>query len=622
VFRFKGDKFPILKLLQGKEAALWNRGAKPFDKELVSIQHEIEQVEQQIQIGLVQRVFSVSRIIDEGLDLVSRLDVLFSKAAFGKRCNGVLPKVGSNGIIDVQNFVHPVLAIQKDWSVSNPGSVVPTDLHLSNVAGSRALIISGPNGGGKTLAMKSFGMCSVLLKLGIPIPVSTEEDETETPQVGYFSKIFVEVGDQQSVAGGESTWTAKLNACASIIEKVVVATQHGTTNNNYLVLMDELGGGTDPEAGGAVAQAILEQLMRVESCRIVATTHSPRLKTLSYDNPEFGCATVLLKRDSSSEYRLPTFQLVYGLIGDSYALGAASRCVPALPEEVLSRAAELVAGDATLSSSKGDYLRALTKSMELQTEMATAATIATDKSARDAAKCRAAMISLAAAYNDQLALLEQRVENCYQSLRKGDEKNEMKIVGETLSELRAVRKVVQNQKELLRKRGLKMLPDSYKLRVGESVVIITEDEWDGTTATVLASSFAGNDGDATTTLSPNHVLVQLSSSLFHDDPAAAAGAADSNNDDVIVVGGRPSIMKQRHELAIWDYDSVYEYERERWSTSVPDSKRKLSTLLTTLAASSSNVKKRPADLATERTTTTFTSARQRKAGATKKGKKK
>lgn len=583
------------------------RGAKEMDKGLMGIQNEIKNVERQIQEGLVYRIMSVSGIIDEGMNIMARLDVLFAKAAFGLKLNGVVPKVSNEGRIDVDKFVHPVLAVRDDPAYFSSGEdpagvVVPTDLHLSSEEGDRALIISGPNGGGKTLAMKSFGMICILCKIGISIPVLHSE---KAPRVDYFDRILVEVGDQQSVEEGESTWTAKLNACASIIESISAENPDSSKKDSAcLVLLDELGSGTDPEAGGAIAQAILEQLMSVHSCRIVATTHSPRLKALSYESSDFGCATVLLKRDTSSEYRLPTFQLEYGSIGDSYAMGAASRCKPKLPEALLSRAGELMAKEGSESGAgNGGYIRALTDSMEKQVDKAREARTATEVSAHDSAKCRLAMMSLAAAYDLRLAMWEQRLEGCYQSL-KDQKLDQLELVGETIAELRVVKKQMQSEKERLGKRGLRLLPNSYKLAVGESVVIVAEGEWDGVTAKIVADST--QDG----TLKPTEVLVQPSGSSF------------SPLDDLFPAAYNPIVEKPivflRHELAIWDYDSVWDYRTtEIRTTSVLDSKRKLSSLLSTLKTLPTN--KTEAKPGPEQS---FTSSRGRKSAGKEKKKRK
>ena len=619
---------------------MYNKGRKELDQDIIEIKEEIEQVEQEIRMGLVSQIQSVTSIIDHGLDCVARLDVLFSKAAFAKRVNGIIPQVGNEGKVDVTNFVHPILLNRViDNTASNTGknnnnestlslesnmglantctkksnaslSVVPINLHLSSDAGERALIISGPNGGGKTISMKSFGLVCILCNLGIPIPVSSVLPSPSQPRVDFFNNIFVDAGDRQSVVEGESTWTAKINACASIIDQV----RNRDTSQTSIVLLDELGGGTDPEAGGAIAQAVLENLIKVDQCRIIATTHSPRLKALSYEDSDFGCATMLLQRDESEAYQMPTFCLEYGLIGESCALGAASRSKPTLPEDVLNRATELMSSNDS-ESGNGSYMRALSSSLEKQVGMANQAKDEANKAAIDVARCRKAMMSLAAAYDGQLAQLEKKIENCYQQLLKAAEKeklDDLTIVGATLSELRVVQKQVKSQKDILAERGLKALQDSCELKVGDSVVIIAPGEWDGTSAHVVGTSVEYSN------LAATQVYVEPTSSFgMFDDSGLGSGPLND----------RP-LMFQRHELAVWAYDATWDYDDVDVTasvTSVANSKRQLTSLLSNLKSSdppfSKTVNsKQNRSKSVSRTKKAFTSSRERRA-ANKKNKK-
>jgi DNA mismatch repair protein MutS2 len=133
----------------------------------------------------------------------------------------------------------------------------------------QALTISGPNGGEKTLALQSFGLCAVLCKLGIPIPVdkTINGEYNEVTRVDYFEDILIDLGDSQSVSTGYSTLMAKLNTCSRIIKRIedddniFDVDEKSNCSKNFLVLLDELGSGTDPESGSAIARAILEYLI-------------------------------------------------------------------------------------------------------------------------------------------------------------------------------------------------------------------------------------------------------------------------------------------------------------------------------------------------------------------------
>lgn len=605
-FRLNDEKFPILALLRGKYGIIMKRGGKELDKDVVEIQTEIEMVESQIRIGLAQTILNVCAITDEGLDILSRLDIVFTKAAFGMRTNGKVPWVSNHGEISVRGFVHPLIGSENRLLPQR--EPVPTSLFLSQDDGERVLVISGPNGGGKTLVLKSFGIAVTFAKLGIPIPM--EAQSNNKPRVDYFKTVLVNVGDQQSLVEGESTWTGMLNSCASIIDAV----SGSCADESFLVLLDELGSGTDPEAGGAISQALLEEMISHPSCYVVATTHSPRLKALSYESPQICCATVLLKGGTSPNgYKVPSFQLQYGVIGESYAMGAASRCTPALPPAVLSRASQLMAKSLSETERKGadsGYFRVLTESLEKQVQQAIDERLVMEQNSRDSVKCRSAMISLASSYEQHLSRLESRLDSLFQQLKKED-KESVDLVGETISELRVVQRQILGQKELLKERGLKLLPTSYDLQVGESVVVIAEGEMDGSTVKIVA------DGMLDSTLGPNEVLVQHSNSFFgSDEPPDATNDGDKN------------FVVPRHELALWDYASAWDEEDGRVSavTSTSDSKRRLTSLLSNLKSSRSVTKTK------ERSTkdaagnnSSFASARERKAAKTKakrKGKRK
>lgn len=593
--RLKPDRFPALQLLQEKETALLKGGGKGFDEKVVAIQSEMETVSSQIVAGLAQRVLGVSTAIDRGLDIVAQLDTILSRAAYGISLNAAFPLVEENGEICVEQFVHPVLA-----GTVGADLVVPVDLRLSSESGEQALIISGPNGGGKSISMKSFGIVSALSKLAIPIPVS---ENSERPQVDYFDQLLVNIGDNQNVLDGESTWTSILNSCASIID-----TLENHREKSSLVLLDEFGSaGTDPEACGAVAQAILEEMM-TKSCKIIVTTHSPRLKALSFDQSQIGCAAVLLEERSFKEdaFQLPSFRLEYGIIGESYALGAASRTRPSLPSSVIARASELMSvhdGETEESSTHKNYIQALTSSMEVQLERTRQAADESEQLQENLEKCRGAMIALTGSYNSHLERQLEKLDDTFRKL-KIEGANNLDLVGETIAELKIIKKKIMNQQERLAQQGLRVLPIDYTLTPGESVVILSNGEWEGMTANVV-SDVSTTD----TKLNSNEVLVRPSSSLHAWDDVMMTNLDPMEE--------RPLIL-QRHELAIWEYDgAIDDFYKTKPATSISDSLRKVDTLLATINSVSAKQKKD-----TVKKGGAFQSSRQRKAATKGKGKRK
>lgn len=201
----------------GRRCYVEPRSVVTTGDELAAVRNELVTMEEEIERDLMNTIQQASIAIDRGIHAMARLDIIFAKASFGSELNGDIPIVQHDGRISVKSFVYPVLSLRKGVSVEDP---VPIDLFLSHDQGSQALIISGPNGGGKTIALKSFGVACLLTKLAIPVPRSSKVTMDKPPRVDFFDKVLVEVGDQQSVLEGESTMMAKLNAFSSMIESV------------------------------------------------------------------------------------------------------------------------------------------------------------------------------------------------------------------------------------------------------------------------------------------------------------------------------------------------------------------------------------------------------------------
>jgi hypothetical protein len=363
------------------------------------------------------------------------------------------------------------------------------------------------------------------------------------------------------------------------------------------VLLDELGSGTDPAAGGAIGQAILEKFLENESCRIVSTTHSPRLKALSFNDARFNCATVLLKR-GEGDYKLPSYQLQYGLIGDSYALGAASRSDPPLPDDVIARAASLLA----TSSSDGDdmagaMLQALTNSLERQVDEATQARQQAENAKDEVIACRDAIVAMARAYESRYTDVEKRLESIVTRL-KDDKNDSVEVIGDTLATLRVAKKKVKSEIELLREQGLKPVSSWYEFVPGETVIVTAKGNLEGTSATVVECY--GSDS----------VLV-VPESKWNDpffDP-----------ESVVVTNPEKSVVLKRFEIAVWDCDSVWKVnsmESTAPNTGVRESKQKLANLLASLNTAKGR-NKQTANTNDASLKSQFVSSRERKAANSK-----
>lgn len=585
-FRINHEKYPVLGIMEDKLNE-YNSG-RASENKILDMTEEIEARENEIKDSLVRIICGQLRAIDEGMEKVGQLDVFFAKAAFSELTGGQIPSMESTGCIHVRQFVHPLLMQRTDHA----STVVPIDLKMNDKK--PILIVSGPNGGGKTICMKGFGVASVFSKTGIPIPL--DHRSRERPRIDFFDEIHVSIGDGQDPENGQSTFTAQLAKYSNILASVL-----GENNGriSQLIIIDELGAGTEANAGGAIAQAVLEKLSKSSACRVVATTHSSRLKTLSFESEKYDCAAVLLKtnQEQGSLYRLPAFQLQYGLIGESYALGAASRCTPPLPMEVLQRAEELLTQESDSDLDALNY-HVMTRSLQKQLQLAEQARVQAEKYSQDIEQIRRSMLVLASSYDEHFKRLEARLDSCYHELSKNQNASPVEIIGDTITQLRVVQKQIQSEKELLKERGIKLLPENYIPKNGEMVVIIQQGQFDGMEASVVASL------DNEECQEEIHVLLS-SDAEFNGELTPG------------VIDEPQPIAFKRHELGIWDYESIWEDESEdfRDTYSVSESRRRLTDILSRVRSTG----QLPV-VKSSGTSSTYNSSRERKAAKAKKTK--
>ena len=244
------------------------------------------------------------------LDALVELDTLYARArvAADLRCAPADLSSPAGGFA-IRDGRHPLLLAQH-------GSVVPFDLEM--VPGEHTLLVSGPNTGGKTVLLKAIALLSLLTQTGIPAPVGPES------RLAVFDDFFADVGDEQSIQASLSTFSAHLKNLAEILR---------SATHDSLVLIDELGSGTDPLEGAALGGAILEELT-TRGTTTVATTHLGALKELATEVR--GIVNASLQFDAVA--LAPTYRLVKGIPGRSYGISIARRL--ALPERILERATE------------------------------------------------------------------------------------------------------------------------------------------------------------------------------------------------------------------------------------------------------------------------------------------
>jgi DNA mismatch repair protein MutS2 len=246
----------------------------------------------------------------ESTDALAALDALFARARFALefRCLGTTLVSASDGFV-IHDGRHPLLLAQGM-------DVVPFDLAME--ATERTLLVSGPNTGGKTVLLKALALISAMAQSGIPAPASAES------KIAIYDDFFADIGDEQSIEASLSTFSAHIKNLAEIMRLATPAS---------LVLVDELGSGTDPVEGAALGWAVLEDLTR-RGTMTIATTHLGALKELATEVS--GVVNASLQFDA--EALAPTYRLIKGIPGRSYGISIARRL--ALPEAVVARAEE------------------------------------------------------------------------------------------------------------------------------------------------------------------------------------------------------------------------------------------------------------------------------------------
>ena len=233
------------------------------------------------------------------------LDVWFAKARYGLERDGNIPQLGGKNLY-LEAARHPLI---------NPKDVIANTYHLDETT--RICIISGPNTGGKTVALKIIGLFTLMAYAGIPILV-------RTAQLPFYDGVFADIGDEQSIQSSLSTFSSHISNISQILAKVTASS---------LVLLDELGSGTDPDEGESLAIAILDAFYKKE-CTLIATTHYNRIKQIAYEWDGVMIASVEFDIQTLS----PTYHYFPHQAGQSNALAIASRF--ALPETLIQRASE------------------------------------------------------------------------------------------------------------------------------------------------------------------------------------------------------------------------------------------------------------------------------------------
>ncbi len=285
--------------------------------ERVTLKAEEDREVKRILRRLTAEVGRVARPLTYALDVIARLDLITAKAKFSRDYRMSAPDLNIDGRLWLRAARHPLLEhlVRTESARPNgPRQVVPIDVRLG--IGFNLLVVTGPNTGGKTVALKTTGLLCLMAQCGMHIPAA------EGSTVPVFRHILADIGDEQSLEQSLSTFSSHVSRIASIFAQA---------DANTLVLLDELGAGTDPTEGAALGRAILDQLDKI-GCRAIVTTHLGDLKTYAFHNDRAENGAV----EFDAETLRPTYRLLIGQFGMSNALKIARRLK--LPKEVLKRA--------------------------------------------------------------------------------------------------------------------------------------------------------------------------------------------------------------------------------------------------------------------------------------------
>ena len=351
--------------------------------------------------------------------LLAEIDFIRARAEFASLVGGIEPEVAEEPVIDWIAARHPLLSLALK---KQDKTVVPLDITLTRQR--HILIISGPNAGGKSVCLKTVGLLQYMLQCGLSVPMG------ERSKMGVFQNIMIDIGDEQSIENDLSTYSSHLLNMKNMMRQA---------NDNTLLLIDEFGTGTEPQIGGAMAEAVLNQFVKKRAWGVI-TTHSQNLKHYADSHDGISNGAMLYDRH---EMR-PLFQLAIGQPGSSFAIEIARKT--GIPDEVIKEASEMVGSD-YIQSDK--YLQDIVRDKRYweskrqnihQREKELERTVARyEKEIADLQQSRKDILRKAKEQAEELLKeSNKKIENAIREIRESQaEKEETKKIREELNEFKA-----------------------------------------------------------------------------------------------------------------------------------------------------------------------------------------
>jgi DNA mismatch repair protein MutS2 len=350
-----------------------------FNNAIRRLEREAEVEVDRILLELTDHVRVAHPLIGSTVEALADLDLIMAKARLAERWRGAAPQIPDEGGMRLLGVRHPLLLEQRRTRKSGEGdrAVVPIDVAVDSPV--PVVVITGPNTGGKTVALKTVGLAVLMTQAGLYIPASPDS------RIPIYDSLYADIGDQQSIAQDLSTFSAHVTRLRTILAQA---------GPKSLVLLDEIGAGTDPGEGSALGNAVLEALAN-RGCHVLATTHLDAVKGFAAQHPRMINAAVEFDLDSLR----PLYKLTIGLPGRSYAIDIASRL--GIPSAIIDRSRELL-GDS------GAEITALLSRLQAQEQQreSDAAEAARERAAASAARQGAER--LAAELGEQAEALRNR----------------------------------------------------------------------------------------------------------------------------------------------------------------------------------------------------------------------